>query len=87
MARSSHGAAAPARNSQFIAAHSEILSDLHADAESNWLALSALMDLLQGCDPDHPLKAGALLSLLEPIASCSEMLCGDVGMAKHHFSN
>lgn len=63
----------------------ELLTQIHGDAERTWLALSGLLELLHGCDPDHQISPAKLVHLLEPTAAAVEMLCGDVGTAKHAF--
>jgi hypothetical protein len=69
--------------SSFSPAREELLRDIHADAQTMSLALSALFDLLQGCDVDHQVSAGGLLGLLEPISGGMETLVGDMGTARN----
>lgn len=86
MADSSLGANTPDQTADFTFDFADTMHELHDDAERTWLAMSAVVQLLNGCDHDHALSAGGLLCLLEPIAGCMETLAGDVGMAKNHFS-
>lgn len=85
MARSPKVTATPVQIPDFTFEQADILHELHDDAERTWLAMRAIMQLLNGCDPNHPLDAGPLLCLLEPISSSVETLCCDIGMAKNHF--
>lgn len=85
MARSSKVTATPVQVPHFTFEQADILNELHDDAERTWLAMQAIVQLLNGCDASHPLDAGPLLCLLEPIACSVETLCGDLGMAKHTF--
>lgn len=56
----------------------ELLHGVRCDAERVNAALAAVMELLQGCKPDHQLTAGNLDSLLEPIWAGLDTLCGDL---------
>jgi hypothetical protein len=69
--------------SSFSPAREELLRDIHEDAQTMSLALSALFNLLQGCDVDHQVSAGGLLGLLEPISGGMETLVGDMGTARN----
>lgn len=69
--------------SSFSPEREELLRDIHADAQTMSLALSALFNLLQGCDTDHQVSAGGMLGLLEPITGCMETLVGDLGCARN----
>lgn len=85
MARSPKVTATPVQNPHFTFEQADILHELHDDAERTWLAMQAIVQLLNGCESDHRIDAGPLLCLLQPLASSVEMLCGDLGMAKHSF--
>lgn len=66
----------------------EYLDGVQSDADRALLALSAVMELLQGCAPDHQLGAGGLHYLLEPIWGSLDTLCGDLRtMNKPDFFN
>lgn len=85
MARSSKVTATPVQTPDFTFEQADILHELHDDAERTWLAMQAIVQLLNGCESDHRIDAGPLLCLLEPISSSVETLCCDIGMAKNHF--
>jgi hypothetical protein len=46
----------------------EVLADLDASLHHAHQALAGLLDMLGGCAPDHPVRAGALRMLLLPVA-------------------
>lgn len=56
----------------------ELLHDVRRDAERVNAALASVMELLQGCKPDHALTAGNLEALLEPVWAGMDTLCGDL---------
>lgn len=56
----------------------EALHDTRLDAERVNSALASVMELLQGCNPDHQLTAGNLFALLEPVCAGLDQLCGDL---------
>lgn len=56
----------------------EALHDTRLDAERVNAALASVMELLQGCKPDHQLTAGNLSALLEPVWAGMDTLCGDL---------
>lgn len=47
-----------------------LLDELGADLNDADDALQALMCLLRSCDPGHPIQAGRLRGLLQPVATC-----------------
>lgn len=56
----------------------EALHETRLDAERVNAALASVMELLQGCTPDHQLTAGNLFALLEPVCAGLDTLCGDL---------
>ena len=56
----------------------ELLHDVRLDAERVNAALASVIELLQGCNPGHTLSARNLESLLEPVWSGLDTLCGDL---------
>ena len=56
----------------------EALHDTRRDAERLNAALASVMELLQGCKPDHQLTAANLAALLEPLWAGLDTLCGDL---------
>ena len=56
----------------------ESLHDTWQDAQRINAALASVMELLQGCSPDHQLSAANLAALLEPTWAALDQLCGDL---------
>jgi hypothetical protein len=81
MARTQSRTADAGATSSFSPDREAMLRDVHADAQRLCLAVSGLLALLQGCTPDHPLSAGGLLALLEPVAGGLDVLRMDLGTA------
>lgn len=63
----------------------ELLHACSAECAGTRQALAGLVQLLQGCDGAHPVSAGSLLALLEPMASSLDVLCGDLRTADKFF--
>lgn len=84
MASTHPGTATPgATTSDFSTDDEALLPGVQADAERTCLALASVMELLRGCDPSHPLSAGGLYALLEPIWGGMDTLCGDLRTVGH----
>lgn len=83
MARTQSRPAAAGASSCFSTDREALLHDVHADAQRLCLAVGGLLALLQGCDPEHPLNAGGLLALLEPVAGGLDVLRADLSTAAH----
>lgn len=49
------------------AALAETLSDTAIDAEGAYQRVRALLELLNGCPPEHPLSAGLFVGLVESV--------------------
>ena len=56
----------------------EALRALRRSAESVHLVLELLVDLLGRCAPAHPVSAGAVLALLDPVAGDVDTLRADL---------
>lgn len=80
MASTQPGPATPGLTSSF-SSRFELLHDVRLDAERVNAALAGVMELLQGCRPDHQLTAGKLDALLEPVWAGLDTLCGDLRTA------
>lgn len=66
----------------------ESLHDTCADAQRINAALASVMELLQGCSPDHHLSAANLAALLEPTWAALDQLCGDLrSVSNPHLPN
>jgi len=63
----------------------ELLHGCTAECTHTTQALASLVQLLQGCAPDHRLSAGGLLALLEPLAGSLDSLCNDLRTADTFF--
>lgn len=56
----------------------EALRSLRRSAESVHLVLELIVDLLGRCAPAHPVSAGAVLALLDPVAGDVDTLRADL---------
>lgn len=62
-----------------------MLAEVLDDAQRTSAALSAVMELLHGCNPTHQVCAASLAALLDPIWAGMETLCGDLATASAHL--
>lgn len=83
MARPQSRPADAGASSAFSPEREAMLHELQADAERASQALASLVELLQGCPPDHQISTGRLLALLEPVAGGLDVLSCDLTAIQH----
>lgn len=69
--------------SAFPPALEELLHGIHEDARIMSQAMTALFNLLSGCDPDRKVTCGGILGLIEPVVGSMDTLVGDLESARN----
>lgn len=69
--------------SSFSPALEELLKGIHDDARIMSQAMTALFELLSGCDPDRQVTCGGILGLIEPVVGSMDTLVGDLQSARN----
>lgn len=69
--------------SSFSPAREELLQGIHEDARIMSQAMTALFNLLSGCDPDRKVTCGGILGLIEPVVGSMSTLVGDLQSARN----